>query len=89
MDCCDAYEMVAHGNPKHLGSSLLSGLLEMQPRSREIQFSFVRREGNVPADMMARLAWHGSPEYRRYMKPHSIVLKAIQLDKDFIPAVIN
>ncbi|KAK8492365.1 hypothetical protein V6N11_066175 [Hibiscus sabdariffa] len=69
--------MVALGNPKQLGSSLMSGLLEMQHRPWEIQFSFIKRKGNVPADLMARLAWHGSPEYRRYMEPPPTVLEAV------------
>ncbi|KAK8580281.1 hypothetical protein V6N12_070562 [Hibiscus sabdariffa] len=81
-DCRDAYEMVAHGNPRQLGSSLLSGLIELQHRPWEIQFSFVRREGNVPADIMAQLAWRGYPEYRRYMEPPLEVSDALQLDME-------
>ncbi|KAK8522790.1 hypothetical protein V6N12_056485 [Hibiscus sabdariffa] len=56
-------------NPRQLGSSLLPGLLEMRQRSWDIQFHFIRREGNQAADLMARLAWRGTPEYRRYMDP--------------------
>ncbi|KAL4367315.1 hypothetical protein GQ457_05G009200 [Hibiscus cannabinus] len=85
MDCRDAYEMVALGNPKQLGSSLTAGLLEMHHRPWEIKFSFIKREGNVPADLMARLAWKGYPEYRRYMEPPSTVLEAFQFDRDLVP----
>ncbi|KAK8537581.1 hypothetical protein V6N12_043738 [Hibiscus sabdariffa] len=69
MDCRDAYEMLAKGNPRQLGSSLLPGLLEMRQRSWDIQFHFIRMEGNQAVDMMARLAWRGILEYRRYMDP--------------------
>ncbi|KAK8532474.1 hypothetical protein V6N12_053914 [Hibiscus sabdariffa] len=86
MDCHDAYEMVALGNPKQLGSSLMSGILELQHRSWKIKFNFIKMEGNVPADLIASLAWNGSPEYRRYMTPPSTVLEAIQLDRDFASA---
>ncbi|KAL4304437.1 hypothetical protein GQ457_10G025090 [Hibiscus cannabinus] len=86
MDCHDVYEMVALGNPKQLGSSLMAGILELQHRSWEIKFNFIKREGNVPADLMASLAWNGPPEYRRYMVPPPIMLEAIQFDRDFDPA---
>ncbi|KAK9027708.1 hypothetical protein V6N11_067531 [Hibiscus sabdariffa] len=69
MDCRDTYEMIAHGNSRHLRSSLLAGAMELQHRPWVVHFSFIRREGNVPVDMMARLAWYSSPENRHYMEP--------------------
>ncbi|KAL4280940.1 hypothetical protein GQ457_03G011290 [Hibiscus cannabinus] len=81
MDCRDAYEMLAEGNPRRLGSSLLSGLLEMRQRSWDIQFHFIRREGNQAADLMARLAWQGTPEYCRYMDPPLVIRDILISDK--------
>ncbi|KAK8476735.1 hypothetical protein V6N11_046098 [Hibiscus sabdariffa] len=43
----------------------------MRQRSWDIQFHFIRKEGNQAADMMARLAWRGISEYLRYMNPPS------------------
>ncbi|KAL4271544.1 hypothetical protein GQ457_13G010060 [Hibiscus cannabinus] len=63
MDCRDAYDMLVHGNPRHLRSSLLPGILELQQRCWEIQFRFTCREGNIPADIMARLVQKGTLAY--------------------------
>ncbi|KAK8476513.1 hypothetical protein V6N11_059505 [Hibiscus sabdariffa] len=54
---------------RQLGSSLLSGLLEMKQRCWEIQFRFVHREGNIPADIMAKLARQGTLAYHHYLDP--------------------
>ncbi|KAK9046620.1 hypothetical protein V6N11_052505 [Hibiscus sabdariffa] len=37
---------------------------------------------NVPADTMARLAWQGFLDYRRYMKPPLVVWDELKLDKE-------
>ncbi|KAK9046550.1 hypothetical protein V6N11_052437 [Hibiscus sabdariffa] len=63
-----------------LCSSVLPGLLEMQHRRWEVQFRFVRRDGNVPADIMARLAWQGSLGYHRYLEPPVAVRDALLRD---------
>ncbi|KAL4281246.1 hypothetical protein GQ457_03G036790 [Hibiscus cannabinus] len=49
-------------------------------RRWEVQFRFVRRDGNVPADVMARLAWQGSLGYHRYLEPPSAVRDALLRD---------
>ncbi|KAL4334884.1 hypothetical protein GQ457_07G032640 [Hibiscus cannabinus] len=81
MDCRDAYEMLAEGNPHRLGSSLLSSLLEMRQRSWDIQFHFIRKEGNQAANLMAQLAWRGTPEYCRYMDPPLVIRDILISDK--------
>ncbi|KAK8569142.1 hypothetical protein V6N12_007674 [Hibiscus sabdariffa] len=43
----------------------------------------------VAHDMMARLAWQGSPNYHRYMEPPSAVWDALTLDKEFLHAVMT
>ncbi|KAL4362445.1 hypothetical protein GQ457_04G027620 [Hibiscus cannabinus] len=80
VDCRDAYDMITHGNPRQLGSSVLPGLLELYHRRWEVQFRFVRWDGNVPADVMARLAWQGSLGYHRYLEPPSAVRDALLRD---------
>ncbi|KAK8596171.1 hypothetical protein V6N12_064670 [Hibiscus sabdariffa] len=89
MDCRDAYKMLAKGNPRQLGSSLLPGLLEMRQRSWDIQFHFIRRERNQAADMMARLAWCGIPEYRHYMDPPSDICDILISDRADLHSVMD
>ncbi|KAL4367798.1 hypothetical protein GQ457_05G016360 [Hibiscus cannabinus] len=81
MDCRDAYDMLVHGNPRHLGSSLLPGILELQQRCWEIQFRFTCREGNIPADIMSRLVQKGTLAYHRYLDPPLTVRDALDADK--------
>ncbi|KAK9041594.1 hypothetical protein V6N11_016688 [Hibiscus sabdariffa] len=81
MDCRDAYDMLVHGNPRHLGSSLLPGILELQQCCWEIQFRFTCREGNIPTDIMSRLVQIGTLAYHRYLDPPLTVRDALDADK--------
>ncbi|KAK8495639.1 hypothetical protein V6N12_019746 [Hibiscus sabdariffa] len=87
VDCRDAYDMIVHGNPRQLGSSVLPSFMEMQQRHSKVHFRFVRREGNVPIDIMTHLAWQDSPNYHRYMDPPPSVRDALARYRKF-PLVV-
>ncbi|KAK9041425.1 hypothetical protein V6N11_016527 [Hibiscus sabdariffa] len=61
--------------------SITSGILELQQRCWEIQFRFTCREGNIPADIMARLVQQGALVYHRYLDPPLMVREALDADK--------
>ncbi|KAK8997099.1 hypothetical protein V6N11_020588 [Hibiscus sabdariffa] len=47
----------------------------------------VHREGNIPADVMACLAWQDLLGYRRYLNPPLAVRKSLDRDKD-LPSTV-
>ncbi|KAK9001678.1 hypothetical protein V6N11_083455 [Hibiscus sabdariffa] len=44
------------------------GLMDMKQRCWDVQFLFIRREGNFPADTMTRFTRQGTSDYLRFME---------------------
>ncbi|KAK9026183.1 hypothetical protein V6N11_039029 [Hibiscus sabdariffa] len=64
----EAYETIVSSNSRKVGSSILPSIFELLSRSWEVQVGFVRREGNVVADVISRLVLPNSLEYRRWLE---------------------
>ncbi|KAK8583606.1 hypothetical protein V6N12_067870 [Hibiscus sabdariffa] len=67
-----------------VGSSVLPSIFEIMDQPWELRFSFVRREGNVVTDVVARLLHPESLDYQRWLKPLLVVRDVLLADEGHV-----
>ncbi|KAK8491343.1 hypothetical protein V6N11_014422 [Hibiscus sabdariffa] len=68
------------GNPKNFGSSLRVHLNELLTQNWEVRFTWVRRECNLVADGMTKIAWDIPFGYHQFLDPPDLVKELLQQD---------
>ncbi|KAK8594383.1 hypothetical protein V6N13_126190 [Hibiscus sabdariffa] len=76
----DAYDFVTNKNPKNFGSSLRVHLNELLTQNWEVRFTWVRRECNLVADGMTKIAWDIPFGYHQFLDPPDLVKELLQQD---------